>query len=36
MDWQPAQDNLATLAHYLRDSLSGHDVTAQKQAEMVG
>ncbi|GAB7358975.1 hypothetical protein MBLNU230_g5049t1 [Neophaeotheca triangularis] len=35
MDWQPAQDNLATLAQYLRDSLSGHDITAQKQAEMM-
>lgn len=33
MEWQPQPENLTTLAQCLRDSLSGHDITAQKKAE---
>ncbi|KAI9663217.1 MAG: hypothetical protein M1821_008265 [Bathelium mastoideum] len=33
MDWQPQQGPLGQLAQYLKDSLSGHDVGAQKNAE---
>ncbi|KAF2104281.1 ARM repeat-containing protein [Rhizodiscina lignyota] len=35
MAWQPQEEPLRTLAHYLRDSLSGHDKNAQKNAELV-
>ncbi|KAH6626809.1 armadillo-type protein [Chaetomium sp. MPI-SDFR-AT-0129] len=33
MDWQPNQESLRTLAACLKDSLSGFDKSAQKQAE---
>lgn len=36
MDWQPQPGPLAQLAQYLRDSLSGYDPKAQKNAEQVG
>ena len=32
---QPQQENLSQLAQCLRDSLSGHDIRAQKNAEQV-
>lgn len=35
MDWQPNQESLKTLAVCLKDSLSGFDRAAQKQAEIV-
>lgn len=35
MSWQPNQESLGTLATCLRDSLSGFNKTAQKQAEIV-
>ncbi|KAK5175526.1 uncharacterized protein LTR77_000665 [Saxophila tyrrhenica] len=35
MAWQPEPAQLAELAQYLRNSLSGHDPTAQKKAEMM-
>lgn len=35
MDWQPNQESLGTLAACLKDSLSGFNKTAQKQAEIV-
>lgn len=35
MAWQPQPEPLAQLAQYLRDSLSGHDPTAQKKAEIM-
>jgi hypothetical protein len=33
--WQPNPDSLQTLAACLKDSLSGFNKTAQKQAELV-
>ena len=33
--WQPQQEPLRQLAQYLKDSLSGHDQSAQKNAELV-
>ncbi|KAK3308234.1 armadillo-type protein [Chaetomium strumarium] len=35
MDWQPNQESLRTLAACLKDSLSGFDKNAQKQAEIM-
>ncbi|KAK4150389.1 importin subunit beta-2 [Chaetomidium leptoderma] len=35
MDWQPNQESLRTLAACLKDSLSGFNKTAQKQAEIM-
>ncbi|KAF2843737.1 ARM repeat-containing protein [Patellaria atrata CBS 101060] len=35
MDWQPQEEPLRQLAVYLKDSLSGHDKVAQKNAELV-
>ncbi|KAK4632407.1 Importin subunit beta-2 [Fulvia fulva] len=35
MAWQPQPENLAQLAQCLRDSLSGHDIAAQKKAEQM-
>ncbi|KAK4114887.1 ARM repeat-containing protein [Canariomyces notabilis] len=35
MDWQPNHESLKTLAACLRDSLSGFDKAAQKQAEIM-
>jgi hypothetical protein len=35
MDWQPSPENLSQLALCLRDSLSGFDKAARKQAEDV-
>jgi len=35
MDWQPNQESLGTLSTCLKDSLSGFNKTAQKQAEVV-
>ncbi|KID83732.1 Armadillo-like helical [Metarhizium guizhouense ARSEF 977] len=35
MSWQPSQDSLRQLAACLRDSLSGFDKSAQKQAEVM-
>jgi transportin-1 len=35
MAWQPEKEPLRQLSGYLRDSLSGHNKNAQKQAEMV-
>lgn len=35
MAWQPQAEPLNQLAQCLRDSLSGHDPTAQKNAELV-
>ena len=34
-DWQPSADSLNQLASCLKDSLSGFDKNAQKQAELV-
>lgn len=34
--WQPNPESLKTLAACLKDSLSGFNKTAQKQAEQVG
>jgi len=36
MEWQPNQESLKTLSTCLRDSLSGWNKPAQKQAEEVG
>ena len=36
MAWQPQSEPLGQLAQCLRDSLSGHDPAAQKNAEQVG
>lgn len=36
MAWQPQEEPLRQLAGFLRDSLSGHDLTAQKNATLVG
>jgi len=35
MAWQPEQEALRQLSGCLKDSLSGQDKTAQKQAEIV-
>lgn len=35
MTWQPEELPLKTLAHYLKDSLSGYDKKAQRNAELV-
>ena len=35
MSWQPAPESLQQLAACLKDSLSGFDKTAQKQADLV-
>jgi transportin-1 len=35
MAWQPEQEPLRQLSGCLKDSLSGHNKTAQKQAEIV-
>ncbi|KAI2609271.1 ARM repeat-containing protein [Hypoxylon sp. NC1633] len=35
MAWQPSPESLSTLAACLKDSLSGFDVAAQKQAELM-
>jgi cobyrinic acid a,c-diamide synthase len=35
MAWQPAPESLNQLASFLKDSLSGFDKNAQKQAELV-
>jgi hypothetical protein len=35
MTWQPQEEPLRQLALYLKDSLSGHDQNAQKNAELV-
>jgi hypothetical protein len=35
MDWQPVPESLSQLAACLKDSLSGFDKAAQKQAETV-
>ncbi|KAL7625534.1 hypothetical protein AAE478_004754 [Parahypoxylon ruwenzoriense] len=35
MAWQPSPESLSTLAACLKDSLSGFDVAAQKQAEIM-
>ncbi len=35
MAWQPQQDHLRQLSGCLKDSLSGHNKTAQKNAELV-
>ena len=35
MAWQPEQEPLRQLSGCLRDSLSGHNKTAQKQAEIM-
>lgn len=35
MSWQPAPESLTQLATCLKNSLSGFDKTAQKQAELV-
>lgn len=35
MAWQPSTESLNQLAAFLKDSLSGFDKTAQKQAELV-
>lgn len=35
MSWQPAPESLSQLAACLKDSLSGFDKAAQKQAEQV-
>ncbi|KAL1305316.1 hypothetical protein AAFC00_002218 [Neodothiora populina] len=34
MDWTPQPEPLSQLAHYLRDSLSAYDKSAQKNAEL--
>lgn len=36
MAWQPQEEPLRQLAGFLRDSLSGHDLNAQKNATLVG
>jgi hypothetical protein len=36
MAWQPQEEPLRQLSSCLRDSLSGHNKNAQKQAELVG
>lgn len=36
MTWQPSQESLSQLAVCLKDSLSGFDKNARKQAEDVG
>jgi transportin-1 len=35
MAWQPEEEPLRQLSSCLKDSLSGHNKTAQKQAETV-
>ena len=35
MAWQPQEEPLRQLAGYLKDSLSGHNPAAQKQATLV-
>jgi hypothetical protein len=35
MAWQPEEEPLRQLSSCLKDSLSGHNKSAQKQAEMV-
>lgn len=35
MAWQPAPESLSQLAACLKDSLSGFDKNAQKQADLV-
>lgn len=35
MSWQPANESLQQLAACLKDSLSGFDKNAQKQADLV-
>jgi hypothetical protein len=35
MAWQPQAGQLVQLSQFLRDSLSGHDVAAQKHADAV-
>ena len=35
MSWQPAPESLRQLAACLKDSLSGFDKNAQKQADLV-
>ncbi|KAJ9667219.1 hypothetical protein H2201_002740 [Coniosporium apollinis] len=35
MDWQPQEEPLRQLALFLKDSLSGHDKRAQKNAELM-
>jgi len=35
MEWQPQDEPLRQLAQYLKESLSGHDMNAQKHAELV-
>lgn len=35
MAWQPEQEQLRQLSACLKDSLSGHNKNAQKQAEIV-
>ena len=35
MSWQPVPESLSQLAAFLKDSLSGFDQNAQKQAEQV-
>ena len=35
MAWQPQEEPLRQLSGYLRDSLSGYNKNAQKQAEIV-
>mgnify|MGYP005989243859 CR=1 FL=1 len=35
MAWEPAPESLRQLSSYLKDSLSGFDMGAQKQAEIV-
>jgi hypothetical protein len=35
MAWQPEEEPLRQLSSCLKDSLSGHNKTAQKQAEIV-
>jgi transportin-1 len=35
MAWQPSPESLSQLAAFLKDSLSGFDKNAQKQAELV-
>jgi transportin-1 len=36
MAWHPQEEPLRQLSGCLKDSLSGHNKTAQKQAEIVG
>ncbi|KAJ9612951.1 hypothetical protein H2200_002892 [Cladophialophora chaetospira] len=35
MTWQPEEDGLRQLSEYLKNSLSGHDRTKQKEAELM-